>query len=335
MKGISLLLIIVGQLLLSSVGVVAQVSKVATNRGSTRASKTAKAAKKPARKSRQPATEIDSRTRRLWFSAKLETSFDTNINRDQESLNSAGVVPSMGIHFQNSLEKPTFEIEYEVGLHRYRNTDKWNRTSHNLQASYKHHLFGRWYSRTEGEVSLKGSSEDRELNNQYVLGQQFEYRLNSNNRVQLFAAYRLKRDPLDSGNNAIDPYMGAKFVQKLAGHKRWELSYRYDKNRSWDPRNRYIRWTYGAEFETPVFNRRNHLTFDLTYKPRLYARTVKVNGERVPRRDQRWAFGALFERPLRRDLTMAVLYKYETRDSNDPDKKFNSHQAGLAFTYKW
>ena len=273
--------------------------------------------------------------RRLWFSATLATSFDTNINHDLVGVSSYGLVPSLGVHFQNSVEKPSFEIEYEVAAHNYTNSEEWDRVSQNLVVSYRKHLFGGWSTRTESEITLKGSSEDRELNNQYLLGQQLEYRINPNSRLQLVAAYRIKRDPIDSGSNAIDPYAGIKFIQKLPGDKRWALSYRYDKNRSWDSKNRYIRWAYETEFATPIIDRRTRLSFDLTYKPRLYGRTIRVEGERVPRHDDRWIFETRVERVLRSDLLMVFVYRFERRDSNDPEKDFKSNQAGVALTYRW
>lgn len=280
-------------------------------------------------------TETEVQRRRLWFSATLATSFDTNINHDPQGVRSFGLVPSLALHFQNSVEKPSFEIEYEVAAHNYTNSNEWDRVSHNLLMSYRKRLFGGWSTRTETEITLKGSSEDRELNNQYVLRQQLEYRVNENSRLQLVGAYRIKRDPLDSGSNAIDPYIGVRFIQKIAGDKRLALSYRYDKNRSWDPRNRYIRWAYEAEFSTPIIDRRSRLRFDFTYKPRLYGRTVKVDGERLPRRDDRWIFETQFERILRPNLLLAFVYRFERRDSNDPDKHFKSNQAGFALTYRW
>lgn len=280
-------------------------------------------------------TETEGWRRRLSFSATLATSFDTNINHDPQGVSSFGLVPSLAVHFQNSVENPSFEIDYEVAAHNYSNSKEWDRVSHNLVMSYRKHLFGRWSTRTETEITLKGSSEDRELNNQYVLRQQLEYRVNENSRLQLVGAYRIKRDPYDSGSNAINPYAGVRFIQKLAGDKRLVLSYRYDENRSWDPKNRYIRWAYEAEFATPFVDRRTRLSFDLTYKPRLYGRTVKVEGERVPRRDGRWIFEAQVERVLRSDLRMVFVYRYERRDSNDPDKDFRSNQAGFALTYRW
>ena len=284
---------------------------------------------------RKSLAETEASRRRLWFSATLATSFDTNINHDPQGVKSYGFVPSLGVHFQNNVERPSFEIEYEVAAHSYTNSNEWDRVSHNLVLSYRKHLFGGWSTRTESEITLKGSSEDRELNNQYVLRQQLEYRINNNSRMQLVGAYRVKRDPVDSGSNAIDPYAGVRFIQRLAGDKRWSLSYRYDTNRSWDPKNRYIRWAYEAEFAMPIGDRRNRLSFDLTYKPRLYGRTVRVEGERVPRRDGRWIFETQFERVLRSDLRMVFMYRFERRDSNDPDKDFQSHQAGVALTYRW
>lgn len=278
--------------------------------------------------------ETEAWRRRLWFSATLATSFDTNINHDPQGVNSFGLIPSLGVHFQNSVEKPSFEIEYEIAAHNYTNSTEWDRVSQNLLMSYRKHLFGGWSTRTESEITLKGSSEDRELNNQYSLSQQLEYRVNKNSRLQLAAAYRVKRDPLDSGSNAIDPYAGVRFIQKLRD-KRLVLSYRYDKNRSWDPKNRYIRWAYEAEFATPIADHRNLLSFDLTYKPRLYGRTVKVDGERVPRRDERWIFETQFARELRSNLRMVFVYRFERRDSNDPEKDFQSNQAGFALTYRW
>jgi len=279
--------------------------------------------------------ETETWRRRLWFSATLATSFDTNINHDPQGVSSFGLIPSLGVHFQNSVEKPSFQVDYEVAVHRYTNSEEWDRVSQSLLMSYRRHLFGGWSTRTESEITLKGSSEDRELNNQYALSQQLEYRINQKSRLQLAAAYRIKRDPVDSGSNAIDPYIGARFIQKLAGDRRWALSYRYDKNRSWDPKNRYIRWAYEAEFATPIVDRRTRLNFDLTYKPRLYGRTVRVEGQRVPRRDGRWIFETQFERVLRSDLRMVFVYRFEQRDSNDPEKDFKSNQAGLALTYRW
>ncbi|HYY55917.1 MAG TPA: hypothetical protein VE842_01230 [Pyrinomonadaceae bacterium] len=285
----------------------------------------------------KPRKEDASVSRRLWITFALSSAFDSNIDDDDKGLNSFGLVPSVGVHFQDNAEKPSFEADYEVALHRYTNTDKYNRVSQNFRVAHRLQLSRRWQLRTTGEISLKGSSEDRDVNNQYVLEPQLQYRINPNNRLRLFGAYRVKRYPLeDIGKNAVDPYVGARFDQKLKGGRGWELFYRYDKNRSQDPKDRYVRWTYGAQFNTPLFaEHHDQLTLDVRYAPRLYARQVKVDGARVPRRDQRWTFDVLYERPLQRDLQMGLNYRYETRNSNDPEKNFNSHLFGMTLAFKW
>lgn len=287
--------------------------------------------------SRRTQKETESEPRRVWFTMSLSSVFDSNIEDDAESVNSFGLVPSMGIHFQNDAEKPSFEADYEIALHRYTNTEKYDRVSHNFAASYRLQLTRKWQARTTAEVSLKGSSEDRDVNNQYALEQQLQYRINPANRLRLFGAYRLKRYPLeDIGKNAVDPYIGARFERKFKGERVFEILYRYDKNRSQDPKDRYVRWTYGTHFTTPLFKaRRDLLTLEARYSPRLYARQIKVDGERVPRRDQRWTLDALYERPLTRDVQWGLNYRFETRNSNDPDKKFNSHLLGVTFAFKW
>ncbi|HEX8068767.1 MAG TPA: hypothetical protein VF546_02370 [Pyrinomonadaceae bacterium] len=306
--------------------------------GQTRppAARKAAAARKQAARAGDKA-RAQAAARRVWLFMSVSSLFDTNVNHDDTHVGSFGLVPSVGFHFQNSAEKPAFEVEYEVALHRYTHTREFNRVSQFFNMSYRRRLAGRFSARTTGEVSLKGSSEDRDVNNQYSLEQQFQYRLNAATRLQAFAAYRLKRYPLvEQEKNAIDPYLGGKLQQTLAGGREWALSYRYDKNRSRGEKDRYVRRTYEAEFSTPLARaRRDLLTVEARYSPRLYARQIKVNGARVPRRDQRWVLDVSYERPLRRDTTLGLNYKFEHRASNDPDKRFNAHLFGVTIGFKW
>src|SRR5262245_168819 len=277
------------------------------------------------------------RMRRIWISLTMNTLYDSNLDHDETNLNSFGFVPSVGLHYRDNPEKPNFEADYEVGLHRYTNSNVYDRVSQNLEVAYRKYLGRKWQARTTGVVSLKGSSEDRDVDNEYVLEQQLQYRFNPANRLRFFGAYRVKRYPTpDVEKNAIDPYFGARFDHRLAQQRRWEVSYRYDKNRSAGVKDRYVRWTYGALFETPV-RRAVHdlLTLEVRYAPRLYARQIKVDGTRVARKDERWVFDAVYERPLSTDVRMALNYRYETRSSNDSEKNFNSHLLGVTFGFDW
>src|SRR4029079_5783406 len=105
------------------------------------------------------------RQRRFGASASPSTFFDSTVEHDERRLRSFGLVPSLGFHFRDNPEKPSFEAEYEVGFHRYTRTDSFDRVSQYLTAAYRRRLPRGFSSRTTGEVSLKGSSEDRDVNN--------------------------------------------------------------------------------------------------------------------------------------------------------------------------
>lgn len=283
--------------------------------------------------------DTDKARQRWWLSMSLASVFDTNITHDEQQVSAFGLVPSLGFHFRDNAERPSFEVNYEVALHRYTNTDEFDRLSQNFTAVYRKQLVRRLYTKTSTEISLKGSSEDREINNNYVVEQQLQYRFTSNTRVAALAAYRVKRYPSsDSDSNAIDSYAGAKFEQRFRGDRRLELGYRYDHNRAWGPRDNYIRRNYTLEFETPLsIKRHDSLLFEFRYSPRTYQnRLTRVNHIRVPRQDNRWVGGVAYQRLVRPNLTMELGYQFERRDSNDPDKRFTSNSFGLSFTFdKW
>lgn len=299
-----------------------------------------KRAKKSKRKARQVSASESGAYRRIWFYASMSSIFDSNIDHDEDNTRSFGFVPSFGVHFQSSLERPALEMDYETAFHTYTNTARWDRTSHKARASYERRITDWLSSETTGELTIKGSSEDRELNNQYVLGQEFQLRTTRNQRFKVFGAYRIKRYTDDLGRNSINPYVGASFEQRLGGRRSVEVSYRYDKNRSWNERNRYIRWIYGAEFKTPFLRRDGLLTVEAKFRPQLYARKIEIedtdgHDHDLTRRDRRWIVGASWQRPLNENLIIGLGYRFEMRRSNDVDKNFNSHLAGVKFTYRW
>ena len=311
--------------------------EAATAKKTVEGKKAKKATKKKAGERRDGET-AESARRRIWMFGSLGSFFDTNILHDERGVNSFGLVPSIGFHFQDDAEKPSFTTEYEAGLHRYTGTNEFDRVSHYFNAEYRRRLGSRLSARTTGEVSLKGSSEDRDVNNQYSLEQQLQLRLGSSSRVSAFAAYRIKRYPLvDAEKNAIDPYVGGKFQQALSGGRELQFSYRYDRNRSQGEKDFYVRRTFEAQYSTPL-SRAKHdlLTVEARYSPRHYARIIKtVDGTRASRLDRRWVLEAAYERPLKENVQLGLHYQFDKRTSNDPDKPFNAHLFGVTFGFKW
>jgi hypothetical protein len=267
--------------------------------------------------------------------------FDTNINQDEEDVTDYGLVAGAGIYFRNRSKNPNFEFNYEIGRHTYKNTDRWDRTSHNLRAWSENRLGKRWVSTTSGEISIKGSTEDRELANRYSLSQFFQYRLTPNHRFNIGGAYRLKRYDDDERRNSTNPYGEIGYERRFTnGKRKLEFSYRYEENRARDVnRNSYIRWTYGAKFRTPL-SKGGRLDIEARYRPQKYARLIRIDipnapDLRVPRQDKRWILSAEWHRAIRTNLELGLVYKYEQRNSNDIDRNFKAHAAGVVLTYRW
>ena len=52
------------------------------------------------------------------------------------------------------------------------------------------------------------------------------------------------------------------------------------------------------------------------------------------RRDARWTFGASATKLVQRRLSIEVGYRFEARDSNDPDKIYSAHLATVVLGYR-
>jgi hypothetical protein len=297
-----------------------------------KAVKTKKSAKKSAKKK---GSEKGAEERRNWtFFASLSNVFDSNIEHDPVPVRSFGLVPALGVSYRNEFSRNTLALDYEMAAHSYTHTDRWDVVSHNLDLAYRRALPHHLSSETGAGVSVRGSSEDRELNNQYSLSQRFGYRFNKRDRVAAFVVYRLKRHSEDPGSDAVSPYVGGKYERTLGANRTWAFGYRYEMNRARNQRQRYIRSTFSTDFTTPL-GRRDQLSLGARYKPQLYARLVKVGGVRVPRHDRRWVWDTEWAHTVSPNLAMSLGYQFEKRTSNDPDKRFNAHFISLTFRYNW
>jgi hypothetical protein len=221
-----------------------------------------------------------------------------------------------------------------VGLHRYTKTDRWNKTSHLLETSFERRFLKNLAAETEAVVSLKGTNEDRELADQYVIEEQIKYRLNKENRFRVYGAYRIKRYQDDPGRNTINPFIGAKY-QLQNRNRSWTVGYRYDTNRPVNPRSRYIRRIYSGEFSTPLANNYGSLTLGARLQSKLYARLIRVDGMRVPRHDEKWIFSAFWDRKISKNIQTGCLYTFEWQSSNLADRRFVAQQLGAYIRYQW
>lgn len=259
---------------------------------------------------------------------------DDNINHSRDDPHETrGAVFGLEATWKTPVSKPNFEISYEIARH-FHTADEWDRLSHDVRAAWEQRLSKHWNVETVGEVSLKGSTEDRDISDQYIFSPRLEYRFTRENRVRAYGAYRIRKFDDDPTRDARNRYVGIEYVYR-GGVRRVDVGFRYEVNRADSDRHHYTRWSYYTDYTVPV-GRRNRITLEANYRPRRYdVRTVRVGDHRELRLDKSWILAAEVGHLLRSDLEIFAGYRFENRTSNDSDKRFNEHsaEAGLAYRF--
>ena len=277
---------------------------------------------------------------RLTVFTSLYNGYDSNIDHDLEPIRSVGVVYGGGVRFRNRPKDPVFWVSYEIANHHYTNTDKWDRVSQSILAAYNVAFSDKWQLQNLGEISFKGSSEDRELSDNFVFRPLLQYRMTKNNRFNFFVAQRFKRfDEVDQARNANNKFLGVGYERELGKHE-LEFTYKYEKNNGESDRNDYVRSTYAIEYKMP-FLKRTVAEFGFKARPtRFFHRFAEIEVDNgpdidVPRRDTKWNFTVEFAIPLSNHLELVPTYEYEWRTSNDPEEVYHAHLPALTLNYVW
>jgi hypothetical protein len=270
---------------------------------------------------------------RLWsLFATASNVFESNIDRNQENNRAEGLVLGVGGQYRNRVDRPSFTAQYQVGGHMYAGAPRWDRISHNARAAYERRLLKALTFEAIGELSIKGSTEDRELGNQYIVSPRLQYRLTRNYRVEIESGYRVKHYE-DGARNATNPYGGLRLTRRF-GAGRWDVGYRYEENHSDTARNRYIRSTYRGDLIVPVTSRDN-LGVELKVRSRRYERLVRIGDRRVPLTDMKWSVSPEWVHVLSPRLQLRASYEFESRGANDPGRNYGAHSTLFAVEHRW
>lgn len=273
---------------------------------------------------------------KTWFvKAKLFGTFDSNFDKEPIATKSFGVIPSLDFGYQLQKDRHRLQFQYSIGYPKYTNFPEYNRLGQYFRGAYRNTLGKGWSSETEFETLLKGADEDRELNNQHILTQKFNYRLTQKDKFSFYGAYRLKRQSRDPNADAKNPQIGVKYTRQLTNKLEAFAGFRYDKNIARGLRQRYIRRTFsaGIDFEP---TKRDKFGFEARYAPRNYTnRLTEVNGVDVPRRDKKWTYDFSWRHEFTDRVGFEANYQFEKRNSNEIDKIYNNHQVIFSIYYRW
>ncbi len=279
-------------------------------------------------------------TTRQWrpyrFGMFLSEVYDTNIERSKEDLvGSNGFVAGGVIGYQSAAVRPGFSAAYEIARHAYTRNEQFDRISHNLSFVLGRRLTKNITTEAIGEAALKGSSEDRDVGDQYLFLPRISYKLDGSRRVRAYAAYRIRRYDSDPDRNAINRYVGAELRSDVGGNSRIEVGYRYEKNDAETPRAVYRRNTYYTGL-TRTLGSNDDLFAEVKYRVQRYNhRLVEVDDEDVPRADRRVSPTVEWIHRFGAGFSMVANYNFEARTSNDPDKGYLDHVFAVTGRYDW
>jgi hypothetical protein len=272
---------------------------------------------------------------KTWYAkASITGTFDSNFDHEPVGTKSFGAIPTLDLGYQLQNDKNRFQLQYTIGVPKYSNFARYNRRGQYFRAAYRRDLGKGWNAETEFEALFKGTNEDRELNNQFIVTQKFNYRFMKKNKLGFYGVYRLKRNSDDPNANGKNPQIGVKYTRELTKKIDLNSGFRYDNNIANGERQRYIRRTFSTGLSYAPTTR-DTIDFEARYAPRLYGRLIDVNGLDVPRSDKKMTFDVNWRHECKSNFGMENSYTFEKRTSNDVDKKYQNHQVVVSLFYRW
>lgn len=260
--------------------------------------------------------------------------FDSNIDQDDEPVSSYGLVPGGRLIVKSSHTNPILSAAYGIARHDYSNSERWTRTSHIAELAFEPMSSGMLRPQTSGQISIRGSSEDRDISNEYRVDQEIEFRFSRNQRVIFYGAAVWKKVPESPIDDAFKPRTGVVLQQRGEDGRRWELDIRREWNEEQETRGEYDRWKIETSYRFPV-SRSIQARAQVEYRIKSYRdRFVEIEEEDYLRKDNRLTIGASAVSEIFRNVSLQLGYRFETRNSNDPGKLFSAHLVMLTLGYR-
>ncbi|MDP9177179.1 MAG: hypothetical protein M3O61_05815 [Gemmatimonadota bacterium] len=287
-----------------------------------------------------PVRRIPPPRQRFSVENGVTNTYDTNIEHDSTNIGSYGIIVGATGRFRSRGSKPGVYMEYGVAVHQYTATDRWDRVSQLGRLGFDIPLGSMLLFGVTGEIYLKGSSEDREVGDQYAVLPRIEIRPIDDVRFRIITGYRQRKFAEAPNSNAINRYVT--FDSRIRfGEGTLEGAARFERNLPKITRLRFKRQTYSARYGREVGDRAEVFA-GLEYRPVQYPeRTVDIldeEGEEIgeePRVDRRWKPQVKWAHEWSRNVRTDVEYEYEMRFSNDPDKKYRGHVLTVTTAIPW
>lgn len=284
---------------------------------------------------------------RHTFALGLRTSgvYDSNVNHDEEDLDSRGVITGIEARLQTSASRPLLTLTYRGMLHRFARTERWDRTEHRVGGILSGGS-GPLHIVVVGLVDLGGATQHRERGNQYTFLPQTILSLDPAS-VRAYGGLRLTR--IDEEAGTADPqtpeplddvtvYGGGEVGWRAGEGSTWSVEYRYERSHSDSPYRRFTQQRFGVEYRAEFLDE-DEVRLGLEYRPRRFpdllveVEKADENGNPMiveePREESRWIPRASVSHMFPWGQELELQYEYQHRGSNDLDKEFEAHRLML------
>ena len=277
------------------------------------------------------------RSRPLPSNVKVDLQFasiyDSNVDHSDEPDQAYGLVPAAKVTLRSSSKNPLFTGAYVIARHNYPDAERWTRTSHMGTIDFEPEPNDWFRPSTSAEISIRGSSEDRDVSNQYRIEQDLEFRLTRDYRLSVYGDLIWKKIPDSPIDDAFKPRVGAAFERRGDDGSQWELDIRREWNEEKEARGEYDRWKIETSYRFPL-TKSVLAQAEVEYRRKTYRdRFIEIEEEEFLRKDNRWTLGAFVAKRFRYGVVVEVGYRYETNDSNDPDKLYGAHLVNMTVGY--
>lgn len=285
------------------------------------------------------APEQDTSHARAWrpyrFALFSSQVYDSNIERDRlDPITSYGFVIGGVARYQSAEVRPDMSVVYEIAHHSYTRNEQFDRVSHNLSAVASRRLTRSLTAEAIAEAALKGSSEDRDVGDQYIFIPRLNYRLDQARRLRVYGAYRIRRYDIDADRDAVNRYVGTELRSDVGDETRMELGFRYETNSAREARRSYTRRTYDITY-TRTWGDNDQLLAEVRYRSQRYDQRPGDEDDDDPRHDHRVAPTLEWVHRFGRGFSTIANYTFENRTSNDPGNGYRDHVFALTGRFDW
>ncbi len=271
---------------------------------------------------------------RFSAASSMLSRLDDNVNRDSLGVRSVGFSMALGARFESSVLRPGLLLEYDVALHRYTATTRFNRVSQRARSTLSRRLAGRITAELVTEGTLKGSSEDRDVSDQLAVMPRIDVRLTGVERLRIGIAQRWRRFPTDSLQDAQNRYVAIELRHRLTNGTTFSIEVRSEYNDARSTRFDFRRTAYTGGVAASLARR---LTFEaeMQYRTQVYpGRFFKLDRQDVARLDHRLQPSAgMHVHYAIADLDLR--YEPEWRNSNDRRRNMAQHVLIVGLRRRW